>query len=291
MTHTIHNDKLTITVNERGAELFSVKSTDGTEYLWQGTAPYWNSRASNIFPVCGRFFGGKYTYRDESYEMRCHGFARGTDFALESADDNSLVFTLIGNDETKKVYPFDFELKIIYTLEGNTLNCRFHITNTGDDILPFATGGHPGFNVPLADGLSFEDYYVDFGNIENLTKMIFSDTCFVTGKDENYPLRDGRYIDLKHSLFDNDAIFFKNVPTSVTLASNKDKHSVTVTCPQVKYFGLWHSPLTEAPFVCLEPWIGLPSMDGVDEDLATKPELVRLSSGDSFDFTYAIRFN
>ena len=143
----------------------------------------------------------------------------------------------------------------------------------------------------MTEGLNFEDYYVDFGSIGSITHLILSDTCFVTGKDENYPLRDGRYIDLKHNLFDNDAIFFKNVPTSVTLASNKDKHSVTISCPQVKYFGLWHNPLTEAPFVCMEPWIGLPSQDGTHEDLATKPELVHLSSGDSFDFTYDLIFN
>lgn len=292
MTYRIHNDKLTIEVNDRGAELFSVKNADGTEYMWQGTAPYWSSRASNIFPVCGRLFGGTYTYEGNEYEMRCHGFARSTDFELmESSDSTTLIFKLTDNDETKKVYPFDFELIISYKLEENRLCCNYHIVNTGDKILPFATGAHPGFSLPLADGLKFEDYHVDFGNIGAITQLILSDTCFVTDVTKSYPLRDGRYIDLKHDLFDHDAIFFKNVPTSVTLASTKDSHSITITCPQVKYFGLWHNPLTEAPFVCMEPWIGLPSKDGVHEDLTTKPELVHLTPGDSFDFNYDLTFN
>ena len=224
--------------------------------------------------------------------MRCHGFARTTDFELvESNRSNHLSFRLVANDETKKVYPFDFELIISYTLEGNALHCKYHIKNIGNKILPFATGAHPGFCLPLSKGLKFEDYYVDFGDIGSITHLILSDTCFVTDQYESYPLRDGRYIDLKHNLFDNDAIFFKDVPTSVTLASNKDSHAVTISCPQVKYFGLWHNPHTEAPFVCMEPWIGLPSKDGVHEDLKTKPELVRLSPGNSFTFEYDLIFN
>ena len=224
--------------------------------------------------------------------MRCHGFARNTDFVLvPDQSDNTLTFILTATDETKKVYPFDFELIISYTLDGNKLHCRNHIINTGKEILPFATGAHPGFCVPLSDKLSFEDYYIDFGNAGSITRMIFSDTCFVTGKDVEYPLCDDKYIDLKHNLFDNDAIFFKNVPTSVTLASDKDSHSVTITCPQVRYFGLWHTPKSDAPFVCMEPWIGLPSQDGVNEDLSTKPEMIRLTPGDSFDFSYDIIFN
>ncbi len=291
MVHKIHNEKLTVEVNALGAELFSVKSTDGTEYIWQGTAPYWNSRASIIFPVCGRMFGGTYTYEGKEYEMRCHGFARSTEFVKLDSDTNTLAFKLVATEETKKVYPFDFELVISYTLDGNILHCNNHIVNNGDQILPFSTGAHPGFCVPLSSDLSFEDYYIDFGNIGAITRMVFSDTCFVTDTDEKYPLRDGKYIDLKHSLFDNDAIFFKDVPTSVTLASDKDSRSVTLTCPQVRHFGLWHTNRTDAPFVCMEPWIGLPSRDGVNEDLATKPDMVRLTPGDSFDFSYDIAFN
>lgn len=291
MIYEISNSKISVSVNTRGAELFSIKSADGTEYLWQGTAPYWNSRASNIFPVCGRLFENKYTCEGETYEMRCHGFARGTEFELESSTEDTLTFKLVGNDETKKFFPFDFELKISYTIKDNSVHCLTAVKNNGDKILPFSTGGHPGFNVPLTDGLKFDDYYIDFGNIGSLSQMGFSEACLVTGEYTKYPLKDGRYIDLKHSLFDNDAIFFKDVPTTFVLASDKDSRSVTLTCPQVRYFGLWHTNLTEAPFVCMEPWIGLPGADGKPEDIATKPEMVRLTPGDSFDFSYDIAIN
>ena len=110
MVHKIHNEKLTVEVNALGAELFSVKSTDGTEYIWQGTAPYWNSRASIIFPVCGRLFGGKYTLDGKEYEMNLHGFARKTEFEVERESDTELVFSLCTSESTLSQYPFDFKL-------------------------------------------------------------------------------------------------------------------------------------------------------------------------------------
>lgn len=292
MIRKISNDIISISVNEHGAELYSVRTSDGTEYIWQGNPKYWGSRAMNIFPVCGRLFGGTYTCNGKSYSMKCHGLVRDADFILspESGTDR-LIFSLTGNDETKKLYPYDFSLLISYTLRGNTLICTNHVSNTGNVTLPFTTGGHPGFNVPLTGGLSFDDYHIDFGKVGSLSKLVLSDTCFVTDKAVEYPLRDGRYIDLKHSLFDNDAIFFEKTPDTVTLASDKDKRSVTLRCPQVKYLGFWHTTRSDAPFLCIEPWIGIPSRDGVIDDMESKPEMVRLAPGDSFDFSYEIIFN
>ena len=292
MIHEIHNDVLTVRVNDHGAELYSVMRADGTEYIWQGLAPYWNGRAMNIFPNCGRFFDGRYTCRGKEYSLKCHGIARDADFTLmpESTAD-TLVFGLDSSDETRAQYPFDFALRISYHLDGERLECRNYVVNTGDGILPFATGAHPGFNVPLTHGLAFSDYRVDFGPVGKLYRVGINGNGFVEGASTPYPLKDGRYIELDHHLFDHDAIFFENVPTSVRLVSDKDDRSVTLTCPQVRYLGLWHTNESDAPFICLEPWIGLPSPQGVVEDIADKASMVRLAVGDSFAFDYTISFN
>ena len=34
MIHTIQNQKLTVQIDEKGAQLWSIRSADGTEYLW-----------------------------------------------------------------------------------------------------------------------------------------------------------------------------------------------------------------------------------------------------------------
>ena len=65
MIHKIENEFLSVEINSLGAELFSVKSKKtGVEYLWQGNANYWKSRATVLFPVCGRIFSGKYTFKN-----------------------------------------------------------------------------------------------------------------------------------------------------------------------------------------------------------------------------------
>ena len=36
MIHTLKSDSLTVQVHEKGAQLWSIRTEDGTEYLWQG---------------------------------------------------------------------------------------------------------------------------------------------------------------------------------------------------------------------------------------------------------------
>ena len=119
MLHTIENEKLKVTVDERGAQLMSVYGKeDGCEYLWQGDKTYWGDRAILLFPVCGRLFGGKYTYRGKDYEMSIHGFIRAQHLAVTSLTDTSVTFTLSAHDETVEHYPFKFMYQITYSLDG-----------------------------------------------------------------------------------------------------------------------------------------------------------------------------
>ena len=79
MIHTIQNQHLSVSIDSYGAQLMSIRS-GSTEYLWQGDPTYWKDRAPVLFPICGRLYGGKYTYRGVDYQMNIHGFARGSEF-------------------------------------------------------------------------------------------------------------------------------------------------------------------------------------------------------------------
>ena len=50
MLYTIGNGRLTVAASSLGAQLWSVCSGDGTEYLWQGDPAYWGDRALTHFP-------------------------------------------------------------------------------------------------------------------------------------------------------------------------------------------------------------------------------------------------
>ena len=276
---TIQNENIKVAISPKGAELQSIRDSSGTEYLWQGDPAYWRGRATNLFPYIGRLTEGCYEYKGQRYNMGIHGFLRENEMSVEAATDSVVSFLLHETKETLEIYPFPFEIWIKYALDGNLINITFEVTNTGKDCMYFGIGGHPGFNVPLEDGLRFDDYYLEFAEKHVPVFVGISETCFPNGADREYPLKDDRILPLFHSMFDNDAIILRDMHRKVTLKSDIGKKSVTVAFPDMPYLGFWHTVKTTAPFVCIEPWSSLPSRDGVIEDIATQEDLISLEPG------------
>ena len=277
----IKNDKLTVEINELGAELMSVKGEDGTEYLWQGDKKYWGGRSPILFPYVGRFMNGEYTFDGKTYKMNIHGFARRSVFSVNKVSDEQAVLTISSNDETKEVYPFDFEFSVDYKLDGAKLYMTFNVVNKNNYTMYFGVGGHPGINVPFEKGTDFEDYYLDFGDAKSLKKVELSENCLTTDIRTEYML-DGGKINLKHSLFDNDAIIFENAPKTVAIKSKKTGKAVRATYNDMDYIAFWHATKTDAPYVCIEPWSSLPSRQDVVEDFATQPSLLSVEAGGTY---------
>lgn len=292
MIYTLQNESLTVQVCDLGAELRSaVCRADGTEYLWQRDPRFWNGTSPWLFPICSRFYGGKYTYEGKTYEMGCHGFASKLPYTVTEQSATTLTLQLSECEETLKSYPFAFLFTISYRLEGATLSCTATMKNRDGKVMPATFGAHPGFNVPMGGCGKFEDYYLDFGEGASPDEIILTDDCFDSGRRMAYPLREGRYLDLKRSLFAIDGHFFANVPEAVTLRSDAAPHAVTIRYPGSRYFGFWTESAPDADFLCLEPWNGLPSFaNGEIEDLSEKNDMFRLQPGAERSFVVAIDF-
>ena len=290
MNYTIENQFLKVDIADRGAEMMSIlgKKT-GFEYLWQGDATYWASRASVLFPICGRLTEGKYTFEGKTYEMILHGFAKLSTFDVVAHNRESITFELRANDETRAMYPFDFIFRMTYTLDGATIKNAFEVVNPMTDrALPFSVGGHPGFNIPFCEGEAFEDYYLEFACRKECRKLVMSPTCYYTGETEPMTLEDGKILRLDHSLFDNDAIFLQDMCRKVSLKSTKNDRAVTVEWDDMTHVGFWQKPHTDAPYVCIEPWHGVPAYDGKIDDFATKAEMMHLPAGETYNNVFTI---
>lgn len=280
MLYTIENEKIRVSVTDLGAEMTSlILKETGTEYLWQADPAYWTGHAYNLFPICGRLWEGKYTYQGKTYEMNLHGFARKTVYELAAQTETSLTFRLTDSDVTYAQYPFRFELLLTYTLDGASVITTFHVENKDEKELIYAIGGHPGFNVPLADGETFTDYTITFSEACAPKALCMSDTCFYLGENKPFETCVNGSFGLAHSLFDNDAIFLTDAAPEVTLTSKVSGRFVKVTYPGMKYVGFWHKPQTEAPYVCIEPWTSVPADDGKVDALETKRDMYHLASG------------
>lgn len=280
--YEIKNEFLTVKVEDLGAQLLSLCGKDGTEYLWQGDPAYWEDRSPILFPYIARMTDKKYQLFGKTYEMDIHGFAKDTVFTVVEQTADKLIFRMTSDETTYAQYPYTFTFDVIYTLEENQLRMDYRVENQDEKTMYFGIGGHPGINVPFAEGTVFEDYELVFDVETEANRIGMSDDCFVTGEEIEFPLLEKKRLPLQHNLFDHDAIIFKDMPKGISLRSDKTQKVVHVTYPDVTYLGLWHAVETDAPYVCIEPWSSLPSRKGIVEDLATQPSIVSLESGKEY---------
>ena len=291
MYYTMTNGEIMTAVTVKGAEILSITNHDAQnkEYIWVGNEKYWDGHAPSLFPIVGRVKNGKYIYKGKEYSiMSPHGFVWISDLNLIDHSDNSMTFNLKSSTETKKSYPFDFDYKVRFFIEGKKLFIDYTITNiSASETMIFALGAHPGFNVPLCEGEKFEDYYLEFGEACKPDEIL-CEKAFLLGKTKPYQLENDRIIRLKHNLFDNDAVLLQNCARKITLRSNTGKHGVTVDFADFKYVGIWHTNETDAPFVCIEPWNGVPSLLDAPEDLETKYDMMRLEPHGVYTEGYSI---
>ena len=288
MEYFIKNDRISATFSSVGGELLSLKNADGLEYLWQGDEKYWHGRSPILFPYCCRLFGGYYTHKGQKFSGNLHGFIRHLDFSNVEVANDFIIFKKSADEETKLLYPFDFSFELKYTLRGSSLICDITVKNEGNEDLFYCQGMHPGFNVPLDRG-NFDDWFIEFADKAAPRRIIFSESKFCKGDCDFSPaLKDGKKLPLSHSLFDDEAIFLTEACRSLEIKSDVSEHSVTVDYPNAEAVGFWHPEFTDAPFVCVEPLGGIPSFDGVVDEISEKACARRVIPGESHTDTVTI---
>lgn len=278
----IKNEFLTVTIDPKGGTLTSiVDNATGREYMWQGDPAIWAGQAPNLFPFVGRLKDETYTLNGKAYKMIRHGFVRGSVMELEAVSESSCTFALSDSEEIRAIYPFTFTFRIVYTLVGRELKISFQAQNRGTETMYCGMGGHPGFNVPMDDGLSFEDYEITFPEPCHPHQICFSPSLQVAPQRPDYALVDDCRLPLNHDLFSFDAVVLADTPRCCTLHSTKGQHGVKVTYPSMGYVGFWHMPKTTAPYLCIEPWATLPGRDGIIEELSEYPDAFVVPAGET----------
>ena len=151
-------------VPERGGIITSW-SLQGQDILYLDTERFADPKLSVrggipiLFPICGNLPDNTYTHQGQNYTLKQHGFARDLPWEVSDQVTNGLVsLTLIlnSNDQTRRVYPFDFQLAFTYQLKGNTLEIQQRYTNHSAEPMPFSTGLHPYFFTSDKTQLEYE---------------------------------------------------------------------------------------------------------------------------------------
>lgn len=288
MQFTITSGESSAVLGLEGAQLNSLKK-DGREYLWQGNPDFWAGQAPVCFPITGVLPDGKSFAFGKKCEMKRHGVARINSFDVFEKCKNSVTFIQKSSEETKKQFPFDYELKIKYTINGDTVTNEYIITNTGNEKLPFVIGGHPAFNCPVDNDEAFEDYKVVFDKniIEPCLRPDHHSGLVDTSKKYDV-MQGGSVLNLEHSLFEeNDALIFESCPAKSATLIGKNGRGIMIEFQDMRNLLIW-SAVGNAPFVALEPWTGISSCLDEDGIFEHKRGMTVLDAGETVSYKFKI---
>ena len=282
----ISNEYLELVVSTHGAEKQSLISKQTNINYLRDKDQFWNRKAPLLFPIVGKLRDLKTFINNKEYSMNQHGFLRDQEFEVFSQKENELVLVNSYSEETLKMYPFKYKVYVTYTLKGKQLDTEFKVVNEDYQVIPFNYGGHPGFRVPLYENETFEDYKIVFEKEENFdapTVMLDSGTLnFVdTIKYENV-----KELQLNYKYFEIDAIVNPKIKSQSVKLVNKDNKGIKFDFNGFPSLAIWTKP--NAPFVCLEPWIGYADHHDSNYQFIEKDNMQFLNPECEFKVTYSI---
>lgn len=276
----LKNDFLTVDISTMGAEIQSVLDKDGTERIWNGDAQFWTGRAPVLFPFAGGMKDDYFLYRGKKYAIAKHGFARRKEFKAETVTENSATFLL---DEPVADYPFDYALRLRYTLEGNAIKVDYIVSNNGNDHMYYSVGCHEAYMAPGG----VENYRLVFDKEETLLNYPLEANC--VGHVPEQLTCNEKVLPLKEEYFAVDALMFLEVNSrGVTLENSLNEKKVRVDFPGFDYLLVWKKP--NAPYVAIEPWHNAPEFVDAGHELITKTGIVHLFAGEEKTHTHLITF-
>ncbi|MDI5950446.1 aldose 1-epimerase family protein [Flavobacterium yafengii] len=280
MITTIKNSILTAEIKHFGAELISLKTNLNKEYIWEGNPNFWGKHSPILFPIVGTLKNNSFHHNGMEYHLSRHGFARDMEFELINTTENSATFSIQSSDETLKVYPFEFELQLIYTLDKNNLSIAYKVINKGKYTMPFAIGAHPAFALPN----QFENYSIAFEKEEPLEYYLLEDDL-ISNNTKQLEVHN-KQIPLTYELFENDALIFKALQSNSLTILENEIPILRVHFKDFPSLGIWTK--MNAPFLCIEPWFGYSDTNENSGNLLEKESVQILKADETFHSKFSI---
>lgn len=280
-TTRITSGSLTATIAYHGAELQSLKDSDGAEYMSSGDPAFWTGRAPLLFPIVGRLYEDRLRLGEADYPMLKHGFARKSDFILLEHSSNAALFRLTESPESRAQYPFAFDLDAEFRLEGNALHMTVTVRNSGIEMLPFSFGYHPAFAWPLPGGGAQGDHAIVFEQQEPAALRRLTVEGLIIPQTVPSPVV-GNQLALADALFEHDALIWDRLASRRLSYGAPGHKRLDIAFPDTEWLGIWTKP--GAAFVCIEPWAGMADPEGYSGDFSHKPGVISLPPGQERSF-------
>ena len=281
----IGNGTLTARIDLLGAELVSLCDPQGRELMTDADPAYWTGHAPLLFPIVGRLNGDTLRVDGRDYTMKQHGFARRRVFELAESSATHATFILRDDAETRAIYPFAFELRATYRLDGATLVTEVQVANPDPAaVLPASFGFHPAFAWPLPGGGAREDHRIVFERAEPAA-LAALDGGLIGAGERASPL-DGGTLHLNDALFHDDALIWMASASRSVRYGGATGPQLDIRFDGLPTLAIWTK--AGAAFVCIEPWQGHADPVGFTGDIRGKPGIISIPSGQPRRFVMRI---
>ena len=194
--------------------------------------------------------------------------------------DDSVVFLLRSDEKSKKVFPFDYELRIIYTLTENGLKVDYKVDNLSNDTMYFSIGAHEGYFCP--EGI--EEYDIVLPEKETLYTSVLDRN--VLSEEKELVIENSDTLRLNYDYFKVDALVFKEIKAgSVVLKHKNNNRAIKVNFDGFDYLLLWTIP--KENYICIEPWCGITDSVNTNQDFATKEGIQKIEKNSTYSCTHS----
>jgi len=270
----ISNSELTVDVAALGAEMQSLSTRDGRNWLWAGDAAYWTGRSPVLFPMVGRAPMDVVSFGDKRYQMGQHGFARRSAFSLIEEWREHCTYRLEASEATRAMFPFEFRLDVTHRLEGRAVIVSAEVSNLGSEEMPYGIGFHPAFAWPLPGGEGQpHDVRLENGGEPDMFRLSGG---LIDPKPLTSPFAEG-VLALNHADFVDDAMIFPEGAGTRAVYGSASGPQLKFSWQNLPNFALWTKP--GAGFICLEPWQGMAAEVGGSDALDQRPYTAFLAPG------------
>jgi galactose mutarotase-like enzyme len=283
---TIESKDLVASINPLGAELWSLKDSEGRQLMTDADPRFWTGRAPILFPIVGGLANNSYRLGNRTFDMPKHGFARHSKFEAIDVTKSFARFRLEATKTSREIFPFEFRLDLDFELTGSTLAITATVTNLGNTAMPFSFGFHPAFAWPLPYGGLAQEHRIVFEDNEVApVRRLDPSNGLLTPKLHASPVRERNYWP-SYADFSADALIWDTLASRSLRFGVPGLPNIRIDYPDLPMLGIWQKP--RARYLCIEPWAGLADPLGFKGDFYEKPGILILQPGKKETFRMSI---
>lgn len=219
-----------------------------------------------LFPFVSATPGREAEFMGKKYTMPMHGFAKDLPFDTIREEASMCEIRLASSEVTRHFYPYEFDLRLIYEIEGDALKTTMVVKNTGEGEMPYAAGFHPYFLTPDRSKTKFSFGLKEYWNYLSMDE---------NGRPAHGTLEGELQLQDTH-----DTVFWNGCPDCEILCE-EPAYRARIECGET--LDVITICTTQKDASCIEPWQARPGA------AHRREECRKLMPGEQQACTYTIR--